>query len=280
MAFGCAAQDHSVMSESLTTSLRRVRRLRRLSQMELALRLGVSQRHVSFVESGRARPSRPLLLAWLGALDVPLAARNQLLQATGYAPHFLDQRLDSEPLAPALAALEALLAAHRAVPAMVLDSRWNIWMMNAAMLQVSQLLMPDLASSLRNPSPQEPLPLLPIMAHPQGFFARMINVGEVSPVLLAHLHEAEQLHPELAGVIAAVSARMLDLGGTRRAAASSAPVAYSRFDTELGELRFFSMFTTFGTPQHITLASLRVEHLFAADEATQRAIAFLAGASE
>lgn len=117
-------------SPSLRATLQTARKSKRMSQLELALRMGVSQRHVSFVESGRAQPSRELLLSWLHELQAPLALRNVALQQAGFAPVYRGSELSDAVLAPVRDALGRLLAAHDPMPAMVMDAAWNVLQMN------------------------------------------------------------------------------------------------------------------------------------------------------
>lgn len=264
-------------AESMPAELRRARRLRRLSQLELALRLDVSQRHVSFVENGRTRPSRSLLHAWLAALEVPLATRNLVLQHAGFAPGFSALPLSDQALQPALRALRQLLDSQRETPVLVLDSRWNVLMLNQAMQRIAAVLMPTLAGWLgaNLPSPSQPLSMLDLIEHPQGLFNQLLNPHEVFPSVQAHLQEIALQHPELGTRIGWLT-RRLQHEGAAEPPLQTPPVLTSRFHTEIGELGFFSMFSTFGTPQHITLSSLRVEHLFAADRETEHRVrAFL-----
>ena len=131
--------------ESLQTTLQTARKSRRLSQLELALRMGVSQRHVSFVESGRAQPSRELLLSWLHELQAPLALRNVALQQAGFAPVYRGSELADAVLAPVRDALAQLLQAHDPMPAMVMDAAWNVLHMNRGAQWLATTLMPWLA---------------------------------------------------------------------------------------------------------------------------------------
>jgi transcriptional regulator with XRE-family HTH domain len=180
---------------SLQDTPRRAHRGRRISQLELALELGVSQRHVSVVESGRSRPSRELLIGWLQVLEAPLARSNEPLLAAGYAPAYSDRHLGDPWLAEADHALE-------------------------------QLLRREVAAQ---------------------------------PSLL----------PRVEAYGADLRARLGTTAGAGSRSGPQAPVLTTRFRSPHGELAFFSMFTTFGTPNDITLASLRVEHMFPADEATR-----------
>ena len=256
-------------TNTLPETLRQARKARRLSQLELSLRVGVSQRHMSFVESGRAQPSRELLLAWLQALEAPLTVRNAAMLQAGFAPAFSSAPLGDPALEQADAAMTHLLHAHDPMPALLLDAGWNVLRMNRGATWLALTLMPWAASL----PPGTPMNMLDLLAHPDGFSARIVNLHEVGPPLLAHVRAEAAAHPPLVPRAQALAAAWQErLGSTVTPGAWSPPVApvlTTRFATAHGELAFFSMFTTFGTPQDITLASLRVEHMFAADAATR-----------
>jgi transcriptional regulator with XRE-family HTH domain len=239
--------------------------------LELALRMGVSQRHVSFVESGRAQPSRELLLAWLSELQAPLALRNVALQQAGFAPVYRGSELGDAVLAPVREALGRLLAVHDPMPAMVMDAAWNILQMNQGARWMAITLMPWIAQL----PPEQPINMVDAMLHPEGMTRHMTNLEEVAPALLAHLRDDASVAPELVPRVERLAAQIQQRLGNKRLAPwprQMAPVLTTRFATGFGELAFFSMFSTFGTPQDITLASLRVEHVFAADEATRQVV--------
>jgi transcriptional regulator with XRE-family HTH domain len=256
---------------SLRDTLQAARKSQRISQLELALRMGVSQRHVSFVESGRARPSRELLLAWLQELQAPLALRNVALQQAGFAPVYRGSELSDTVLAPVREALSRLLEAHDPMPAMVMDASWNVLQMNRGSQWMALTLMPWIAQL----PPGQPINLLDAMLHPEGMTRHMLNLEEVAPALLAHLRDDASVVPELLPRVEQFAAQIQQRLGKRALSPwprQMAPVLTTRFATPYGELAFFSMFSTFGTPQDITLASLRVEHVFAADEATRAVV--------
>jgi transcriptional regulator with XRE-family HTH domain len=267
----------SELTHTLPATLAQARKARRLSQLELALRLQVSQRHVSFVESGRAKPSRDLLLAWLLELDTPLVVRNAALLQAGFAPVFSQAPLGDPLLAPAHDALLALLQTHEPMPALVLDAHWNVLHMNRGAQWLAGELMPDLMTALTQPTAPSaaapPLNMLDVLCHQQGLSSKMCNLAEVGPALLAHLRDDASVLPALRPKVEAYAAllkahlgsQLLHNGWSRQ----TTPVLTARFASQHGELAFFSMFTTFGTPQDITLASLRVEHMFAADAHTR-----------
>lgn len=256
------------LPDCLQTTLQTARKSKRLSQLELALRMGVSQRHVSFVESGRAQPSRELLLNWLHELQAPLALRNVALQQAGYAPVYRGSELADAVLAPVRHALAQLLQAHDPMPAMVMDAAWNVLQMNRGAQWLAATLMPWVAEL----PPGTPINMIDAMLHPEGMTKHITNLEEVAPALLAHMRDDASVVPDILPRVEQLAQQMQQRLGKRVLAAwprQMAPVLTTRFATPHGELAFFSMFSTFGTPQDITLASLRVEHVFPADEATR-----------
>lgn len=256
-------------SPLLRETLQSARKARGISQLELALRLGVSQRHVSFVESGRAQASRELLLAWLQELQAPLALRNTALQQAGFAAAYSGHELGAAVLAPVREALTLMLAAHDPLPAMVMDAGWNILQMNQGARWMALTLMPWLAEQ---PPSQSLLNMLDLLLHPEGMSRHISNLDEVAPAMLAHLRDDASVVPEMQARVEQLAAQFqARLGGQQLEpwTRQLAPVLTTRFATVHGELSFFSMFSTFGTPQDITLASLRVEHVFPADARTR-----------
>lgn len=256
------------VTQSLPDLLREARSAVRLSQLALSFRLGVSQRHISFVESGRAQPSRALLSAWLQELDVPLAVRNLALDAAGYAPMYTAAQFGDADMALAESALCQLLQAHDPMPAWVIDAQWNVLQANHG----AQWLVTTLAPSSMAAGSSRALNLVDLLVAPDGLLTHIVNLSEVGPSMLAHLRADARVHPVLAPKVNALTdALRARLGATIASAPTarpSLPVLATRFATPYGVLSFFTMLTTFGTPQDITLASLRVEHMFAADAAT------------
>ena len=268
----------NALTHTLPATLQQSRKAMRVSQLELSLRMGVSQRHVSFVESGRAKPSRELLVAWLQALHVPLAQRNAAMLQAGYAPMYSQLALEDgpvSPLAPAHDALLHLLRAHDPMPAFVIDAHWNLLHLNAGGRWLALTLIPWLEYALKGDELQSgvQLNLLDALCHPEGFTHHLVNLHEVGPNFLAHIRDDASVLPSQAPKAEAFAALLRDKLGSHSLHTGLprqvAPVLTSRFATAHGELSFFSMFTTFGTPQDITLASLRVEHMFATDTHTK-----------
>ncbi len=262
--------------QDLTEILKQVRKARHLSQLELSLRLGVSQRHVSFVEGGRAKPSRDLLTAWLQELDTPLVLCNEVMLLAGYAPAYDAAMIEDPALSQMNGALAQLLDVHDPMPAFVIDAEWNLVRLNRGSRWLAATLVPWCAELMTGGAMAAPINLLEMLAHPEGFAKSIVNLEEVGPALLAHLRQEAIFQPRLIPRVEAfagllrdqLSPQRLSVGGARQ----MAPILTTRYQTEYGELAFFSMFTTFGTPQNITLASLRVEHLFAADSFTDGVI--------
>jgi transcriptional regulator with XRE-family HTH domain len=259
-------------THTLPVTLRQVRKARRLSQLELSLRLGISQRHISFVESGRARPSRELLMAWLQELEAPLVVRNEVMLQAGYAPAYSATLLDDPALTQVNYALQQLLCAHDPMPALIIDANWNLLRLNRG----GQWLAATLVPWVSDLTDIGPINLLDMLIHPEGFTKPIVNLHEVGPPFLAHLRHEASVQPTLMPKVDAFAELLHTRLGTQSLHTSwsrpTAPVLTTRYATQHGELAFFSMFTTFGTPQDITLASLRVEHMFAADKATQALI--------
>ncbi|HEU0200433.1 MAG TPA: helix-turn-helix transcriptional regulator [Burkholderiaceae bacterium] len=248
--------------------LRGARQARRMSQMDLALRVGVSQRHLSFIETGRAAPSRGMLLALLEALDVPLTQRNELLLQAGYAPEYGARDLRDTDLGAVREALQRLLDAHEPAPAIVIDAMWNLVLANRGAQRLHRLMSGE-------PTLAPPVNVLKRIFHPDGWRKLVANFDEVAAATWQRVQHEMLQHPPLAQLAHEVEPwvppalrrpRYLQANHAR----PLAPVLTTRFKTPRGELTFFSAFTTFGTPQDITVASLRVEHFFPADAHTDR----------
>jgi transcriptional regulator with XRE-family HTH domain len=244
--------------------LRSWRRRRSLSQLELALDAAVSSRHVSFLETGRARPSREMLLRLAEHLEIPLRDRNGLLLAAGYAPHYPERSLEAEEMAPVRQALGRFLRAHEPYPAVVLNSHYEILDANDALA----LLIGGVAPELLEP----PANALRATLHPRGMAPRILNLGEWSAHLLWRLRrqasltgdpELERLYEELA---AYPGVQLEHHEEEISAAEILLPLRLRHDDGE--ELAFFSTISTFGTAVDITLAELAVEAFYPANART------------
>lgn len=248
--------------------LREWRQRRHLSQLDLALDAGVSARHVSFIETGRSRPSPQMVLHLADQLDVPLRDRNQLLLAAGYAPIYRERSLEEPEMEPVRDALERLLSGHEPYPAAVVDRGWNLVAANRSI----DLLTAGVAPELLEP----PVNVLRASLHPEGMAPRIVNLGEWRHHLLERLGRQVTLTAD-----DSLAALYEELSGYPGAAEEPAPGSGTEIAVPLrlragdAELVFFSTIATFGTAIEINLAELSIESFFPADRATAE---FLRGA--
>ncbi len=244
--------------------LRDLRTRQKVSQLDLALRVGVSQRHLSCIETGKASASKDMLLALLEGLDAPLNERNEALVAAGFAPLFGSRPIDHREMDTINEVIDLMLTAQHAAPAMVLDSEWNLLKFNPSFVRLLQLLEFDLAALQATPN------VLLALTAPGGLASCLENPAEVLGDVLKRA-QREALHvPALQAMLKQIPQSMFD---TKQPQNFNNPTLVTRFKSTVGELRFVSTFTSFGAPLDITAASLRIEHLFPADEATRKAFA-------
>lgn len=250
--------------------LRTWRSRRRRSQMDLALDVGVSTRHLSFIETGRARPSPAMLEALAGALQVPLRERNQLLLAAGYAPRYAARTLDDAGMRQVRSALERLLRAHEPNPGLVVDRQWNVVMVNRTATALAGLLPPALLQPQFN--------VFRASLHPEGLAALTENFTEWAAYLLQVLRRSiltsgdaglQQLEQEVLAY-----PNIAALGPPPAADAGAEPAllvpCVLRLPPPLdGRLSMFTTLTTFGTPRDITLEELSIELFYPADDASE-----------
>jgi transcriptional regulator with XRE-family HTH domain len=248
--------------------LRGWRQRRRLSQLEFASMAAVSPRHLSFIETGRARPSREMVLFLAEYLDVPLRERNTLLLAAGFAPTYRETDLDAVEMRAVREALDQVLAAHEPFPAVVVDRRWNLVSTN----QAATLFLEGVAAEMLRP----PVNVVRLSLHPDGLAPRIINLTEWSDHLLARLRRQVLLTGD-------DELRTLEETARRWPGIAAAPhrggveefgelAITLRLRADGGELTFLSTIATFGTAIDITLAELSIEAFLPADPATAAAL--------
>ena len=243
------------------TLLRQWRSHRRRSQMDLALDAGVSTRHLSFIETGRASPSPEVVLALADGLDVPLRERNALLLAAGYAPRYDETPLDAPAMARAKAAVQRVLDAHDPYPGVVLDRRWDVVAANAGALALIEGVAPELASPTLN--------VFRVSLHPDGLAARTRNFEEWGSYLVWQLEHQLALSGD-----AGLAALLEEVRGYPNVAAlptrmpDEDPMLVLTVDLVDPDLSLFTTLTTFGTPRDITLDELMIELFYPADDAT------------
>jgi transcriptional regulator with XRE-family HTH domain len=249
--------------------LRDWRQRRRLSQLDLASEAEVSPRHLSFVETGRSKPSRELLLHLAEHLDVPLRDRNSLLLAAGYAPSYHETPLAADEMRPVRDALDKILAGHDPYPAVVVDKRWDLVTANAAALSI---LTEGVDAELLQP----PVNAMRVSVHPKGLAPRIVNFEEYSDHLLTRLDRQAAIaaDPELFALAEEIRTYpgVSDVTSTHTDAASLLFVPLILRMANGEELSFFSTLATFGTALDITVAVLSIESFFPADEATATAL--------
>jgi transcriptional regulator with XRE-family HTH domain len=243
--------------------LRDWRQRRHLSQLDLASVAEVSARHLSFVETGRSKPSRELLVHLAGHLDVPLRERNALLLAAGYAPGYRETPLDDAAMAPVSEALAKILTAHEPYPAVIVNRRWELVQANAAL----GALLDGVAAHLLEP----PINVLRVSLHPEGVAPRIVNLDEWSAHLLTRLRREAMLSADdTLGALYDELREYPDVveGSDADVTTESMLFVPLRLRTPAGELSFFSTVATFGTALDVTLAELSIESFFPADAAT------------
>jgi transcriptional regulator with XRE-family HTH domain len=252
--------------------LRGWRQRRRLSQLDLAIAAEVSTRHLSFVETGRANPSRDFVIHLAERLEVPLRERNSLLLAAGYAPVYRQTLLEADEMQPVRVALDKIVRGHQPFPALVVDRRWDLVTANDAALD---LLTEGVAAALLAP----PTNALRVSLHPDGMAPRIINLAEWANHILQRLdrqiavsadHDLTALAEELRTYPGVAPSRPSDDLASRL----FVPLVIRHSGREL---RFFSTITTFGTALDITVAELAIESFFPADTATADALASPSG---
>lgn len=271
-------QRHSLPSSVTSTPspfgerLRHWRQHRRLSQLDLANVADVSTRHLSYVETGRASPSRDMVLRLVDRLDIPLRERNGLLEAAGFAPMYRERPLDAPDMAAARTAVQRILDCHAPWPALAMDRHWNLVMSN----QMVSLLIGDVAAELLQP----PLNVLRLSLHPRGLAPRIANLRQWREHLFERLRQ--QIHATgdhtLADLLAELKGYPEDLAGHAVALPGEhhGVLMPFEFHTPQGVLRLISTTTVFGSPVDVTLQELALETFFPADEATAALLRTLA----
>lgn len=261
---------HATARREVGPLLREWRQRRALSQMALALDVGVSPRHLSFVETGRARPSAELLLSMSEHLAVPLRQRNDLLLAAGYAPRYTETDWQAPDMGAVRRALQRLLDAHDPYPGLALDRCCNVVLANAAARRLMALLPPELTEPCLN--------MYRASLHPRGFAAFTRNFGDWARHLLNELAWlcASSGDPALSALAEEVAAypnvAALLAEGTAPARDEHALLLSCVLSLGGQQLSLFTTRAAIGAPYDVTLAELTVELFYPADEGTERAL--------
>jgi transcriptional regulator with XRE-family HTH domain len=257
----------TTMSGGITRSigdlLREWRERRRLSQLALALEAEVSARHLSFVETGKARPSREMVLRLAERLEVPLRERNTMLLAAGFAPTYPERGLDDPALGVARAAIDRVLAGHEPFPALAVDRYWT--------LVAANRVVPALLTGVSPALLQPPVNVLRLSLHPDGLAPRIANLPEWRAHLLARLSRQVEITADTR--LAELLQELQSYPGSRNTKGTDEPVSLSvavplRLHTDHGPLSLLSTTMFFGTPVDVTISELAIEAFFPADAAT------------
>ena len=244
--------------------LRQWRQRRRLSQLDLAVEAGVSSRHLSFVETGRSRPTSDMILRLAEHLDVPLRDRNALLLAGGYAPAYPERGLAAPELEAVRHALKRILDGHLPYPAVLVNRWWELVDANAGIAMFTRDVKPGLL--------EPPVNVLRLSLHPDGMAPRIANLPEWRAHLLDRLHHqavasGDDRLAELHGELAAYP------GGLSQPPPDRADVVVPlRYRADAGELSFLSITAMVGTPMDVTVSELAIESFYPADAATAAAL--------
>ncbi len=257
------------MPSGYGTQLKEWRRRRGVSQLALSARAGVSQRHVSFLETGRSRPSREMVLHLAAELDVPLREQNILLAAAGYPPAFRQSNIEDAALAPVRETLDFLLRAHLPYMAVVVDRLWNVVASNEAAGRFMAKLFPMPPAWL-----EPPLNLMRLSLHPEGLRKHMVDWERSAAILLRLLEGDAHAHPsdrELGALFEEVRGYPGLAGVDGWASPDSDLLVPLHYVIDGTEVRLFTSIATLGTWRDALVSELRIETFFPADEESDRA---------
>ncbi|WP_326944462.1 MULTISPECIES: helix-turn-helix transcriptional regulator [unclassified Amycolatopsis] len=246
------------------TALKDWRIRRHLSQLDLALRAGTTQRHVSFMESGRSLPGRGMVLRVAESLELPLRERNGLLYTAGFAPSYPETRLDSPAIKPVLDGLRRLLDGHRPYPAIVVDRYGVLVAKNDAFGLLTEGVAPELL--------EEPVDTLRLALHPEGMAPRVRNLDDWARHILERIRNDLARNPD-----DRLAAQLAELESYLPPASPPAPdhlgfAVPVRLSTSVGELRLITAITTFATAADVTVSELKLETFLPADAETAEAL--------
>jgi transcriptional regulator with XRE-family HTH domain len=264
----------NVHPKTAGAQLREWRQRRRLSQLDLACEAQISARHLSFLETGRSQPSREMILRLAEQLEIPVRERNALLVAAGYAPVFQERPLKDPALAPARAAIEAVLEGHKPYPAFAVDRHWKVIASNAALPELYVDVAPELM--------EQPINAMRISLHPRGVAPRIANFSEWRAHLLSRLMQQIDVSgdPVLVELLRELSGYAAPNGDDRKRieplGTPDIVVPFRVIVDDVGLLSFFTTTTVFGTPVDITLSEIALECFYPADNETAERMQALA----
>ncbi len=265
----------SEISPRFPDLLRSWRKFRKLSQWDLSINAGISQRHLSFLESGRSSPSREMVLKLADSLEVPLQEQNALLGSAGFAPMFQEATLDDGSLAMARQALEVMLKHHEPYPCLVIDNQWNMLMSNQANLLLFAKFIDPLSvwAEIGDPDEQN---IMKLVLHPMGLKPFVKNWTEFAAYFIRGLKQALRSNPyavKTRALLEEVSAYP-DIASLDGVSSIKPVLPFLTMELESSDfsVKLFSVVSTFGSPHDVTLQRLRIETFFPADDASEAKI--------
>lgn len=251
---------------SFPQACKKWRLFRKLSQLELALEANVSQRHLSYLETGRSHPSREMVIRLSEALDIPLRERNTLLRLAGYSNIYQETRLTEPQMTPIFEAVNRVLDHHEPYPAIVIDRFWNVIQANTPATYLFGLTLDPSARSS-----SEPLNIALMTLHPNGMRRFISNWNEILPLLVKRLRSEAlasgdpEVQEKLMSYLTLVEGEPLELTTNL----NLLPVMPLELAINGSSLSFFSVISTFGTPQDVTTDELRIETFYPTDQTTR-----------
>ena len=252
------------------SQLRQWRQRRRMSQLELAAEAELSTRHLSFVETGRAKPSRAMVSRLGEVLDLPLRHRNGLLLAAGYAPDFPERALDDRAISGTREMIQRILDCHMPFPSLAVDRHWTLVASNAAVGALLAGVAPEMLSP--------PLNVLRLSLHPRGLAPQIVNLADWKHHVLDRLRRQVEQSADPVLETLAEELRRFPAPTSHAPAAAVSPIAVPLIlDTPAGRLAFLSTTTIFGTPVEVTVSELAIESFFPADSETAQRLGALTG---
>ena len=265
----CVAVETEPMPQTAGELVRFWRTKRHLTQLELGLDANVSTKHLSFVETGRSQPSRQLLIDLAQHLDLPIAERNRLLLAGGFAPPYLEQPYDGDLMQPLRESLRRLLEAHEPNPALIVDGLWNLIEANRA----AELLLEGVEPELLEP----PINVLRLAVHPGGL-PRISSMTAACNAPLIHKlkrKSREEDDPALGELLEEIEGYLPD--DPPNGAPATQPVVSLNLQTRVGDVRLFTVIATLGAPLEVTAANLAIETFLPMDAESAARLAELSG---
>lgn len=255
---------------SFQSECKRWRHLRKLSQLSLALEANISQRHLSYLETGRSQPSREMVLQLSEALDVPLRERNMLLQSAGYASVYKETHLDAPDMFPVMAALDSVLTHHNPLPALVVDRFWNVRLKNQSADRLLGLIA-SLSDAAQFSIIDGSLNIALLTVHPKGLRQFISNWQQAGPLFVKRLiREANASgDPDVQDKLREIIRLAGPIADEEQLTNALLPVMPLNLNIGGIQLSLFSIISTFGTPQDITTDELRIEAFYPSDQSTQ-----------